>query len=409
VRPAHRGVVQTCRIDPIRFGQILTVGALVALAALVLERPARRLGLPAPLAFLAIGAVLGLVWSPATAATRGSALTVLGSIALIVILLDGGLATGIAAIRRELAGVLAFGVVGTVATFALVAVAAHVALDCDWSEALIVGAVLSPTDPAAVFSVLGDNRERLGRVVHLLEGEAGFNDPIAIALTAALVAGATGGGIDAPTVVGRMVLQGAVGIVVGVLVGIAATRLLEPRPPTLRLTPTLTVLAGGFLAFGAAATAHGSGFVAVYLFGLLIGDRAELPERELVLSFHDHLAGLAEIGMFALLGIALADIGVGRGVAGGLVLAAFLVVIVRPLIAVAGARPARLSGSETRFVGIAGLKGAVPILLAALPLAAGVVDARRILAIASVAVIVSLAVQGLLVARAAARNPAGGG
>jgi len=359
--------------------------------------------MPAPLAFLAVGAVLGVVWSPATAATRGSALTVLGSIALIVILLDGGLATGLAAVRRELGGVLAFGVVGTAATFALVAVAAHVAIDCDWPEALIIGAVLSPTDPAAVFSVLGDERGRLGRVVHLLEGEAGFNDPIAIALTAALVAGATGDGIHAPDVVGRMLLQGAVGVVAGLVVGLAAVRLLEPRPPTLRLTPTLTVLAGGFLAFGAAAAAHGSGFVAVYLFGLLVGDRVALPERDLVLSFHDQLAGLAEIGMFALLGIALAHVGVRSGIAGGLALAAFLVVVVRPAIAVAGARPARLSGAETRFVAIAGLKGAVPILLAALPLQAGVADAPRILAIASVAVIVSLAVQGLLVARLARR------
>jgi cell volume regulation protein A len=369
----------------------------------VLERPARRVGLPAPLAFLAVGAALGLAWSPATAAARGSSLTVLGSIALIVILLDGGLATGLTAIRRELPGVLAFGVAGTAATFALVAVAAHVAIDCTWTEALIVGAVLSPTDPAAVFSVLGDRRERFGRVVHLLEGEAGFNDPIAIALTVALVAGATGGGITVAGVVGRMALEGAVGVVAGLLAGVAVARLLEPRPPTLRLTPTLTVLAGGFLAFGAAAAAHGSGFVAVYLFGLLVGDRAALPERDLVASFHGHLAGVAEIGMFALLGIALADVGLRRGVAGGLVLAAFLVVAVRPAIAVAGARPARLGPAETRFVAIAGLKGAVPILLAALPLQAGVADASRIFAIASVAVVVSLAVQGLLVARVARR------
>jgi cell volume regulation protein A len=301
--------------------------------------------------------------------------------------------------------VLALGVVGTGATFALVAVAAHELVGLAWTPALLLGAVLSPTDPAAVFAAVSRAGAGRARIVPLLEGEAGFNDPVAIALTLALVAaaGSAGGDIDALSVTGTTMRELAVGAVVGLLAGLLAARVLGPRRPEVAMAPPLAVLAGGFATFGLGSLAHGSGFVAVYLYGLVLGDDADLPQADEVRAFGEQLGSLAEIAMFVLLGVALARVPLQGALVDAAVLTLVLVFLIRPLVAYPTLRAFRRSHGEALFATAGGLKGAVPILLAVLPLQAGLEDSSRIFALAGLVVLASLALQGPVVARLAPR------
>ena len=381
----------------------MLVAAALLGAALGADRLFHRIGVPAPLAFLLAGLALGNAWGASTAAITPERLTIVGTLALVVILLQGGLDSGLAALRRELAPVLALGVIGTGITFGLVALAAHAVLELAWTPALIVGAILAPTDPAAVFSVLGGWRERGGRVVRLLEGEAGFNDPVAIALVIALVDAAKAGNLSPLEIAGKMAIEGGVGAAIGLAVGAGVARVLGPAWPVVRMAPALAVLAAGFGVFGLATLAHGSGFLAVYLCGLVIGDDRDLPERSEVLAFSAELALLAEIAMFVLLGVALAAVSIASVLVDGLLLAAILVLAIRPIVCYPLLRRLRFSASEASFATVAGLKGAVPILLGAIPVMEGVEDASRIFATVGLVVLASLAVQGIALARLAPR------
>jgi potassium/hydrogen antiporter len=379
--------------------EIVLIAALILGAALGTERHFQRLGVPAPLVFLLVGFGLGSIWTVARDAVTPERLTIVGTLALIVILLQGGLDCGLIALRKELAPVLALGLFGTLATFALISVAVHLALGLTWIPSLIIGAILSPTDPAAVFSVLGGWRERGGRIVRLLEGEAGINDPVAISLVIALVDGAADGDVSSVGVIGRIALDGSVGAAIGLLAGVLVARVLGPAWPTVRMAPALAVLAAGLGTFGVATLAHGSGFLAVYLCGLVLGDDRDLPERDDVLAFTAELASLAEIAMFVLLGVVLATVDISVVLLDGLILAIVLVVLVRPAVCFPILRAFRFDPRESSFAVLAGLKGAVPILLAAIPLISGIDDADRIFGIVGVAVIVSLAVQGIALSR----------
>lgn len=389
--------------------EVVLVSALLLGAALGGERHFRRIGVPAPLAFLLAGLGLGSIWPSAASAVTPQRLTVVGTLALIVILLQGGLDCGLAAIRRELAPVISLGLFGTAATFGLLALSAHAVIGLGWTPALILGAILSPTDPAAVFSVLGGWRERGGRVVRLLEGEAGLNDPVAIALVIALVDASGDGDISPLAILGRIAVEGVVGAVVGLGAGALVARALGPSWPVVRMAPALAVLAAGLGTFGLATLAHGSGFLAVYLCGLVLGDDRDLPERSEVLAFTAELASLAEISMFVLLGVALASVSIASVLVDGLILAAVLVLLVRPAIVFPLLRRLGFDAREASFATIAGLKGAVPILLAAIPLMSQVDDAAQIFGIVGVAVLASLAVQGVVLARVAPRLLAGQG
>ncbi|MDP9256983.1 MAG: cation:proton antiporter [Actinomycetota bacterium] len=239
--------------------------------------------------------------------------------------------------------------------------------------------------------MLGAWRERGGRVIRVLEGEAGFNDPVAIALVIALVDGATDGNISPLGILGHIAIEGVVGALIGLVAGSVAVRALGPAWPVVRMAPALAVLAAGLATFGLATLAHGSGFLALYLCGLVLSDDQELPERAEVIAFISELASLAEIAMFVLLGVALATISIASVLADGLMLAAVLVFVVRPIVAFPMLRRLGLDTREATFATIAGLKGAVPILLAAIPLVAGIDDATRIFGIVGIAVLASLA------------------
>jgi potassium/hydrogen antiporter len=382
---------------------ILAASALILLAALALEPTARRLDVAVPLVFLGVGLALGALSGTARHEVDAGQLETAGTIALVLILVDGGLRTGIVALRRELAPVLALGLGGTLVTFALVAVATHAVTGLGWTLSLIVGAALSPTDPAAVFSVLHGRSGGTLRVATVLEGEAGFNDPVAIALVIALVdAARKGHDPGAGEVAWTMLREGVVGAIVGIGLALVLARLLSSRAPTIGVAPALVVSLGAFLAFGVAGVAHGSGFLAAYLFGLMLGDLLQEAQAT-VGRLHDQLSSLAEVGMFVLLGVALMTIPLRGSLADAAVLTALLVLVIRPLVAgpLLGAFGLGRSGSLFGVWG--GLKGAVPILLGSLPIARGLAQGERLFALVGLVVVFSLLVQGLTLGRLARR------
>jgi cell volume regulation protein A len=240
-------------------------------------------------------------------------------------------------------------------------------------------------------------------VVRLLEAEAGFNDPVAIALTVALVAAAGSGHIEASSIIWTTAREALLGAVVGLVAGLLAARVLGPRWPTLAMAPPLAVLAGAFATFGLGALAHGSGFVAVYLYGLVLGDDADLPQADAVRAFGEQLSSLAEIAMFVLLGVALAQVPLRHALFDAALLTVALVVVVRPLLVYPALRALRRTHGEAVFATVGGLKGAVPILLAALPLQAHLAGSDRLFALAGLVVLASLAFQGPAVAWMAPR------
>jgi potassium/hydrogen antiporter len=382
---------------------LLAASAVILLAALALESTARRLDVAVPLVFLALGLALGALSGTARGVVDAAHLETAGTIALVLILADGGLRTGIVALRRELAPVLVLGVGGTLVTFLLVSAVTHWVAGLGWTLAVIVGAALSPTDPAAVFSVLHGRGGGSLRVATVLEGEAGFNDPVAIALVIALVDAARHGHDAGVLDVGWIMLrEGVVGAVVGIGLALVLDRLLSSRAPSLAVAPALVVGLGAFLAFGAADVAHGSGFLAAYLFGLVLSDRLG-EARASVVALNDQLSSLAEVGLFVLLGVALETIPLRGSFGDALAIAALLVLVIRPLVAgpVLGAFGFGRAGSVFGVWG--GLKGAVPILLGSFPLAHGLADGDRLFALVGLVVVLSLLVQGLTLGRLARR------
>jgi cell volume regulation protein A len=382
---------------------LLAASAVILLAALALEPTARRLDVAVPLVFLGAGLALGALSGSARHEVDAGQLETAGTIALVLILVDGGLRTGILALRRELAPVLALGLGGTLVTFGLVTLATHWVTGLGWTLSLIVGAALSPTDPAAVFSVLHGRSGGTLRVATVLEGEAGFNDPVAIALVIALIDAARKGhdpGVG--EVAWTMLREGVVGAIVGIGLALILARLISPRGLSIGVAPALVVSLGAFLAFGVAGVAHGSGFLAAYLFGLVLGDRLE-EVRATVGRLHDQLSSLAEVGMFVLLGVALMTIPLRGSFADAAVIAALLVLVIRPLVAGPVLAASGLGRAGSIFGIWGGLKGAVPILLGSLPIARGLAGGERLFALVGLVVVFSLLAQGLTLGRLARR------
>jgi cell volume regulation protein A len=286
------------------------------------------------------------------------------------------------------------GVAGTFVTAAAVASAAHFLFSFDWRAALLVGTPLAPTDPAVVFSVLG-RREIAGRSGVLLEGESGANDPVGIALLVALLS-ATGAGLTAAgQVAAEFGIQMAVGLVVGAVGGRVLLAFMRRVPLPSEGLYTLRVLAGALAIYGLATIAHGSGFLAVFIAGILLGDD-HAPYKGEIAHFHSALASLAEIVAFVLLGLTIRLYALPHANAWltGLALAALLALVILPLLVGAVLWPVRLRRSERAFVLWAGLKGAVPILLGAFIVQAGTPDASRIYQIIFVVVAFSAIVHG---------------
>jgi potassium/hydrogen antiporter len=382
--------------DVIPFAVLVACAALALLAATGSSRISERTHIPTPAMFLVAASLLVDVF-PRLGALSVRSDQRIATVALVLILFDGGMHIGLRRFRPVAGPVVWIGVAGTFATAAALAFAAHSLFDFSWRSALLLGTALAPTDPAVVFSVLG-RREIGGRTGTLLEGESGANDPVGIALMLAVL-GSTGGGLDA---VGHGALefaaQMAIGIAFGVAGGLALRWLMQHLPmPNAALYP-LRAVAFALLIYGACTVAHGSGFLAVLLAGILVGDTRAPYKREIE-RFSTAASSLAEIVAFTVLGlsISLSDaFGHGHGWT-GLGLAALLILVVRPLLLGILLAPVRLQRGERVFVLWSGLKGAVPILLGTYLLTGGVDDASRLYAVIFVVVLVSVAVQGGLV------------
>ena len=324
-------------------------------------------------------------------------------VALIVILFDGGMRVGWRRFRESAVPIVSLGLVGTFITAGLMMLAAHYLLDFRWETAALLGAALAPTDPAVMFSVFG-RKEVGGRTGTILEGESGANDPVGIALMLAAVSLAETDPTSVGAAIGEFVLQLGLGVVFGVL-GAYVLMLVIRRTdlPNPALYPLRTLAFAGVI-YGVATVAHGSGFLAVYIAGILIGD-AEMPEKRPIERFHTSLASLAEIVVFVALGLTidLTALGENHRWLDGLVLAVVLAFVARPLAVGPLLIPARLTAGERLFVMWSGLKGAVPILLASFAVLGEVSDADRIYGIVFVVVAFSFTLQGATIPYAAAR------
>jgi potassium/hydrogen antiporter len=375
------------------FGLIVLLVAGTFSLALGAHKLTELFPIPAPALFLVAAAIASDIWP---GLSRLSTIDVerIAVVALVVILFDGGMQVGWRRFRAAAFPITMLGVLGTFATAGAIALAAHAFFDFSWTTAGILGAALSPTDPAVMFSVLG-KREIGGRTGTILEGESGANDPVGIALMIGMLDFATHEGASFWTVVREFAVEMSVGLGVGVA-GAAVLLPLMRRVslPNEALYPIRTLGFAGVV-YGAASVAHGSGFLAVFVAGLVVGG-GRAPYKGEIERFHTSLASLAEIVVFVALGLTI-DLGSlpGKRVwLDGILLALILAFVARPLVAWVLLFPARLRLGERLFVMWGGLKGAVPILLAAFAVIAGAHDAERIYGIVFVVVLLSVVVQG---------------
>ncbi|RPK93661.1 potassium/proton antiporter [Streptomyces sp. ADI98-10] len=368
----------------------LLIGGTVLLASIAAARAAHRIGLPSLLLFLAVGVitgedVLGLEFDNAALAQS------LGTAALAVILVEGGLTTQWSDIKRLLlpAGVLA--TMGVALSVLVTASGAHWLLGMDWHLALLLGAIVSSTDAAAVFAVLR-SLPLPQKVTGLLEAESGFNDAPTIILVLVFSTAAT----DMPDpahIAGNVLYQLVVGGLLGLSIGrLGAAALRHIALPSTGLYPLATV-AFGVVAFAAAGAANASGIIAAYLAGLVLGN-AKLPHRAATRSFAEGTGWLAQIGLFVMLGLLVTPSELPGAVLPAIAVGLVLLLVARPVSVLACLLPFRLPWREQAFISWAGLRGAVPIVLATFPIVSGVEGARDLLNIVFVLVVLFTLVQG---------------
>ena len=389
--------------DILDFGRIILVVAGALSIAIFVRVFASRIGLPTAALLLIVAAVVSEFSDRLASLLTFQDVQRVATLALIAILFDGGTSIGLKKFRTAAVPITILGVVGTFATAPLVAVAAHYLLGFDWTVSLLIGAALAPTDPAVTFSVLA-GKEVEGRSGTILEGESGFNDPVGIALMIGMIELAVHPSAGIADVAWEFLQEMGIGLAVGAVAGVVMLQAVRRVPlPDGSLYP-LAVILGAGVVYGLAAVCHGSGFLAVFVAGIVIGD-AQIPKHVEVRHFQSALANLGELAVFVALGL---TVDLGYILSGslwweGLLLAVILGFVVRPLVVSPLLLPSRLTRGERLFVTWAGLKGAVPILLASLAVVAHTDEANQIYGIVFVVVLFSVVVQGTLVPRVAER------
>ncbi|MFP5321323.1 MAG: potassium/proton antiporter [Acidimicrobiia bacterium] len=379
---------------------LLAGAALVALAVLS-SRVAGRLGIPALLLFLGLGMLAGSDGPGGIDFEDAELAQALGVGALALILFDGGLTTRWSVVRPVLGPGLALATVGVAVTAGITGVAASWAFDLPIETGLLLGAIVSSTDAAAVFSVLRSRNSGLaGGIQPTLELESGANDPMAVFLTVAVLELVTDPGADAWSLLPMLVNQLAVGALVGLAAGWAGCRLVNRiRLDTEGLYPVLT-LALALGTYAGTALLGGSGFLAAYLCGLSLGNRDVLHRNSLV-RFHDAVAWLSQIAMFLVLGLLVFPSQLPEVAGRSLLLVGVLAVVARPLATVLALAPFRVPWREQAVISWVGLRGATPIVLATFPLVEDVDGAILIFDVVFFAVLTSVVLQGTTIDRVA--------
>ncbi|GGV18661.1 K+/H+ antiporter [Actinomadura cremea] len=376
---------------------VLLIGGAVLLASITAARVAYRAGLPSLVFFLAAGVILGegglgLQFEDAQLAQA------LGTGALALILVEGGLTTPWSGVRRLLAPAGVLAIVGVAVSMLVTAAGAHLLLGMEWRLALLLGAIVSSTDAAAVFAVLRA-LPLPPKLSGLLEAESGFNDAPTIILVLAF--GSTATGLPGPGyVAGDMLYQLVVGAVMALAVGwLGIVSLRRIALPATGLYPLATV-GFGIVAFAAAGAVGASGIIAAYLSGVVLGN-ARLPHRAASRSFAEGVGWLAQIGLFVMLGLLVSPSLLPEAAVAALVVGLVLLLLARPISVLVCLLPFRIPWREQVFLSWAGLRGAVPIVLATFPIVAGVDGAWDLLHIVFVLVMVLTLVQGPSLPRAA--------
>ncbi|AZM60988.1 MULTISPECIES: potassium/proton antiporter [unclassified Streptomyces] len=368
----------------------LLIGGAVLLASIAAARTAYRVGLPSLLLFLAVGVVagedgLGLDFDNAQLAQA------LGTAALGLILIEGGLSTRWDDVRRQLAPAGVLATVGVALSVVVTAAGVHWLLGLDWTLSLLLAAIVSSTDAAAVFAVLRA-LPLPQKLTGLVEAESGFNDaPTIILVTVFSTATADLPG-PGPLVV-NLVYQLAVGGALGVLAGrLGAAALRHIALPATGLYPLATV-GFGIIAFAAAGAVNASGIIAAYLSGLVLGN-SQLPHRAATRSFAEGVGWLAQIGLFVMLGLLVDPSELPSAIIPALVVGSVLLLVARPVSVLLCLLPFPIPWREQAFISWAGLRGAVPIVLTTFPIVAGIDGARDVLNIVFVLVILFTLIQG---------------
>jgi potassium/hydrogen antiporter len=380
---------------------LILLGSALVLLSIFAGVFSARLGAPLLVVFLGLGMLAGEEGPGGIRFHDFHAAYLIGSIGLAVILFDGGLRTDPGDVRRALWPSLALATIGVIVTAAIVGAAAALLFSASWTRGLLVGAIVAPTDAAAVSALLHLRRLELrARIAAILEVESGINDPISVLLAVLLVglllAPAPVAGSHIAALLAREVVGGAAFGIGGGYLLLALINRLEATPG---LYPILA-LAGATALFGGAQTVGASGFLAAYLAGLILGGHRHRATQVIDQAF-DAFAWLSQIGLFVMLGLLVTPTALVPTLGPSLVVAAVLMLVARPLAVALCLLPFGYTAREIAFISWVGLRGAVPIFLAIIPVLAGLPDAATFFGIAFIVVLTSLIVQGWTVATAA--------
>jgi cell volume regulation protein A len=370
---------------------ILIAGALLA-AGIVGALLAERLRIPGLLIFLGLGMLAGSEGIGGIHFNEPGLARTLGTIALVLIIFEGGLTAGWSEIRPVLGTAASLATLGTALTALIAGLAAKLIFGFSTLEGMLVGSAVAATDSAAIFAVL--RRSTLEkRLARSLEGESGMNDPVALLLVIGFIEWIQQPGYGIENMLGLLALKLALGIAIGYAFGrIAVAALGAVRLPTDGIYPVATIAIAG-LSYGVAEVAHGSGLLAVYLTALALGS-GNIPARRTVVSFHEGLGWVAQISLFILLGLLVFPSTLGDVALKGLALSAALIVVARPVAAFVATALTSLNVRERLMLGWAGLRGATPIWLATFPVVAGIGSGREEFAIVFFVVVTSTLIQG---------------
>jgi cell volume regulation protein A len=371
---------------------MLLVGAILA-ASIAVALGAARTGLPVLVAFLGLGMLLGSDGPGGIAFDDAKLAREVGIVGLALILYEGGLQTSWRRLREVAVPASLLSTIGVVISALLTGAAARALFDVSWLEAILLGAVVASTDAAAVFATLRSTHIRR-RLARTLEAESGGNDPMAVALTLGLIAW-----IERPASHGfgdlvlLVVRQIGLGLAVGLVLGAIATWVFSRIPHSIGAFAPVASVATAALGFGAADVIGGSGFLAVYLVGLAVGSTPSRYRRQLV-AFHEGLAFVAQVALFIVLGLLVFPHDLPHVALPGLALAFLLMLVARPAAVWASTASSDFTHRDRALLGWAGLRGAVPIVLATFVLSSNVAHKDTIFNAVFFVVVISTIVQG---------------